>query len=107
MLYSTLCYLERGDEYLMLHRANYGIPLRGRLLQGRKWKVERLWKRTARPGATDEDFTGILEVSSTVLSTERPRILERRCRKRMEGPPSPVGCPGNAHSHDEDKAGGV
>ena len=20
MLYSTLCYLERGDEYLMLHR---------------------------------------------------------------------------------------
>ena len=36
MLYSTLCYLERGDEYLMLHRANQGIALAGKATTGKE-----------------------------------------------------------------------
>lgn len=74
----------------------------------RRWKDAGLWKRTARPEATVEDFTGILEVSSTVPSTVRTRSLERRCRKRIQqGPASLLGCPGDAHGHDEGEAGGI
>ena len=86
----------------MQSQANQGIPLRGRILQERRWRFAKLWKRRARNEATHEDFTRFLEVSSTV----RPRTLGRRCRKRIrQGPPGPLGCPGDAHGHDEGTAG--
>lgn len=61
-------------------RLTKALPLRAKLLQEERGKDARLWKRTAQYGATNEGYTGFLEVSSTVLSTERTRSLERRCR---------------------------